>query len=396
MRVLHLFSNHKVTGPAELALETVRALVDQGVPAALFSSDPRRTRYRERWLHQLALERGVPTEDVPGVRLPKHVHPLRVLFDVSRLAAHLRRDPPALVHCHLPGDHFVAWRALRRARLELPLVRTVYDGEPPPPTRRNRGMLAATQRVICHGEAVGRALAADAAFGLAERVRYVPPPIDTVRFDPARVDPGAPPARRAALGVPADAVCLGIVARMQTHRRFELLLEAFRAARAAAPALHLVVVGRGTHQDAVAREPVRALGLEDAVHFAGYVAGEDYVATLASFDAKVFMVPGSDGTCRAVREALAMGLPVIATPRGMLPELVRHETDGLIVEEEPAALEAAFLRVARDAAARAAWSAAARAGAVERFAYPAFAARLRAIYAELGVTPAEDSPPLGG
>src|SRR5690606_29367493 len=36
----------------------------------------------------------------------------------------------------------------------------------------------------------------------------------------------------------------------------------------------------------------------------------------------VFLVPGSDGTCRALREAMSLGLPIVATPRGMLPDLL--------------------------------------------------------------------------
>jgi glycosyltransferase involved in cell wall biosynthesis len=380
-RVLHLFANHKVTGPAELALETVRALVSAGVDARFFSSDPRKTRYRDRWLQLLCQERGVPEETIPGVRLPKHIHPLRVLFDVSRLAAHLSHDPPELIHCHLPGDHFVALRALRRSRQQIPIVRSLYDGEVPPATRRNRATLSTADRIVCYSQAVAEALGRDPAYGLdATRIRVVPPPIDAaVRFDPHR----GVGSRREALGVPADAPCLGIVARMQTHRRFEVLLQAFREAHEAANDLHLVIVGRGTNQESVARQPVRDLGLEDAVHFTGFVSGEDYVATLASFDAKVFLVPGSDGTCRAVREALAMGVPVITTRRGMLPELVRHEVDGLVIGEEVDDLREAFLRVARDRDTWRSMSQAARTGAVERFAYEGFAQRLVALYAEL-------------
>lgn len=380
-RILHLFSNHKVTGPAELALETARALASAGADARFFSSDPRKTRYRDRWLQLLARERGMPEEEIPGVRLPKHIHPVRVLFDVRRLASHLRRDPPAVIHCHLPGDHYVAWRALRSAGLEIPLVRTLYDGEPPPPKRRNRQTLESATRLICYSRAVADALLADGSYQLdPERVLVMPPPVDTERFDREREGVAE---RREALEVPADAVCVGIVARMQTHRRFEVLLEAFRRAAEAEASLHLVIVGRGTHQETVARQPVREMGLEDRIHFAGYVSGPDYVNTLASFDAKVFMVPGSDGTCRAVREALAMGLPVITTRRGMLPELVRHEQDGLVVGDEVDDLRDAFLRVARDPAERAGWSRAARAGAVERFAYPSLAARLRELYGSL-------------
>jgi len=110
------------------------------------------------------------------------------------------------------------------------------------------------------------------------------------------------------------------------------------------------------------------------------------VGTLAAFDAKVFLVPGSDGTCRAVREALALGVPVIASRAGILPELVRHEQTGLLLDAgEPTAegLAAAILRVVNDAAMRARLAKAARADAVERFSFARFAARVEAVYRDV-------------
>jgi glycosyltransferase involved in cell wall biosynthesis len=383
VRVLHLFANHKVTGPAELALETARALVARGVDARFYSSDVRRTKYRDRWLQLLARERRVPEAALTGVALKKHVNPLVTFFDVRRLAQHLTRDGFDLIHCHLPGDHHVVTAALRRAGLTTPVVRTVYDDAPPPVTRRNRAMLHAAARVIALSRATGDGLRATAsAYSLdPARVVDLDPPIDTVRFDPAR---GVAP-RREALGLAPGAFCLGIVARMQTHRRYEVLLEAVRRARERVPGLHLVVVGRGTNQDAVAREPVKAMGLADAVTFTGYVDGDAYVGTLAAFDAKVFLVPGSDGTCRAVREVLSMGVPVITSGLGILPELVRDGETGLVLAPEPSAddLTAAIVRVAADDALRARLGQAARQDAVARFSFERFAAQVQAVYDEV-------------
>lgn len=381
VRALHLFADHKITGPAELALETARALRGRGVDATFYSRVVRETPARERALQRLARERGVPEPPIRGVRLTKHLSPARAAIDAWRLAAFLRQDRPDLVHCHLRNDHLVANLASRRRGVGVPIVRTLYDGAPPAPGFRARLTLGGmTARVVCMSEAVAGALRARAPeYGLVpERIAWLEPPIDVVRFDRARVAP-----RRAALGVPEGAFCLGIVARMQTHRRFELLLEAVHRARERLPELHLVIVGRGTNQETVAREPVRRLGIGDRVHFAGYVTGEDYVATLAAFDAKVFLVPGSDGTCRAVREALAMGVPVVASRRGMLPEIVRDGVDGLLVDETEESLIQAFERLARNPEWRAALARSARAGAVERFSLEKFAERLAQIYGEV-------------
>lgn len=380
MRVLHLFANHKLTGPAELALETARAVADQGVDVQFFSSRVKKTEKRDRWVQLTARERGVPEAEFEGVRLPKHISPFRALLDVRKLKSHLRADPPDLIHCHSPGDHLVA--GLSAGSLGIPIVRSLYDGVAPKPTTRGRLMFGRlSTKLVCHSLAVAETLKARASdYNLdPAKLIHMHPPVDVVRFDPGR----GVPSRREALGVPSDAFCVGIVARMQTHRRFELLLEAIVRAKDECPNLHVVVVGRGTNQDRVGREPVKALGLSDRVHFSGYVSGEDYVGTLASFDAKVFLVPGSDGTCRAVREALAMGLPVITTRRGILPELAREGVDGLLIDETPESLQRAFVRLARDPDQLHRMGQAARAGAVERFAYQTLASRLVTLYEEL-------------
>ena len=371
---LHLFANHKVTGPAELALETARALAATGSARTWFlSSAVSKTRWRDRWLQLLASERGLAEpEELLGLRLSKHLS-FSALADVRKLARSLEARPYDVIHCHLPNDHLLAAWAVEKTTRRPPIVRTVYDGETPAPSWRTRRTLGRAAAVICLSHETARGLRE--SHGLpAARVHELEPPIDTARFDPAR----GVASKRSALGIPADAFCLGIVARMQTHRRFEVLLEAVKRSRV--PKLRLLVVGRGTNQETVAREPARALGIEDKVVFAGYQAGEDYVATLAAMDAKVFLVPGSDGTCRAVREALAMGVPGLAARGGILPELVRDGETGLVVEDEPDSLARAFEALALDPARRLSLGKRAREDAALRFSFGAFAGRVLAIY----------------
>jgi glycosyltransferase involved in cell wall biosynthesis len=65
-------------------------------------------------------------------------------------------------------------------------------------------------------------------------------------------------------------------------------------------------------------------------------------------DIFVFLMPGSDGTARALREAMAMGKPVIAADRGMLPELVEEGISGWVVKDTPEELARAALRLLKD------------------------------------------------
>jgi len=140
---------------------------------------------------------------------------------------------------------------------------------------------------------------------------------------------------------------VGIVARVQRHRRFEVLLQALSRVVKELPRLKALLIGRGTHIEEVAVKPVRELGLANTVILTGYHL-EGYRELLAALDVKIFLVPGSDGSCRAVREAMAMGKPVIAANRGMLPELVEDGVSGLVVDDTPELLAQAIVRLAKD------------------------------------------------
>ena len=93
-----------------------------------------------------------------------------------------------------------------------------------------------------------------------------------------------------------------------------------------------MIIGRGTHIEQIAIKPSQKMGIRTNLIFTGYMK-EDFAETLACLDFKSCLVPGSDGSCRAVREAMAMGKPVIVSRRGILPELVEHEKHGLVIDD---------------------------------------------------------------
>ncbi|MEZ4218897.1 MAG: glycosyltransferase [Myxococcota bacterium] len=204
--------------------------------------------------------------------------------------------------------------------------------------------------------------------------------------DLARFAPRAPAARarvRAGLGLDAAAPLFGVVARIQRHRRFDLVLDAAAALRALAPGARIAILGRGTHAEALVDAPVRARGLGDVVVRLGR-RDADYPDVLAALDALLFLVPGSDGGCRAVLEAAACGVPVVASRRGALPELVAAggAAAGVCVDEGADAIARALASVAcaGDAAARERARSAVRAHAERAFAPARLARDLEALY----------------
>lgn len=373
MKVLHLFSNAKWTGPAEPALNLCLALRGIGVDAD-FACSPNAGNSENK---VVATARARGLEPILAFRLHKHHHPLLNWRDSSALLAYLRKNRYDVIHCHLHNDHRIARGPARK--LGLPIVRSSYEGLGMP--SRHGGLLSSAERVI---EPSQRALEHDVqTYGLArEACTVIPNAVDTTRFDPQR----AAPSLRARLNIPGDAFLLGIVARMQRHRRFEMLFEAMQQLAEAAPNLHLALVGRGTYQESVAFQPARALDLSGRVHFTGYLDGDDFVGALQDFDASLLLVPGSDGTCRAVREAMAMGTPAIVSDSGMLSEIVTHGHDGLVFGNDAAGLSDAIARLYSDRELTKRLGANARATAVSRYSLDVQARAVLEVYKS--ITPA--------
>jgi len=155
---------------------------------------------------------------------------------------------------------------------------------------------------------------------------------------------------RRELGLPGAALVVGCVAIMRPEKGHGDLIDAFHRISAAFPEAHLVLVGDGMPLFERLRAQAAGLGLADRVHFAG--RRHDIGDVLAAFD--VFALPTHREALGTVFvEAAAMGLPVIGTNVGGVPETMRADVTGLLVPpKDPAALAAALERLLADPALR--------------------------------------------
>jgi glycosyltransferase involved in cell wall biosynthesis len=176
-----------------------------------------------------------------------------------------------------------------------------------------------------------------------ERVARVRPALDLSQFDPRRPFKKM----RDVFGIGPDETVIGMVARFQKYRKTEVFLEAIRLIVREFPKIKVLLVGRSSQMEESVVKPMKRLGVEPWVILGGYQT-ENYFDTLNSMDLFVFLVPGSDGTARALREAMAMGKPVIVTDRGMLPELVEDGVSGIVAKETPESLAKAAMELLRD------------------------------------------------
>jgi 2-deoxystreptamine N-acetyl-D-glucosaminyltransferase/2-deoxystreptamine glucosyltransferase len=288
----------------------------------------------------------------------------------------LGAGPMDLVHVHCGEDLVVLPLARLAARFHgCPLVVTVHLSvrhSLRPVTARDALLRAAggaiegwllpgADAVIALTPSTARLLRGD---GIPNgRVHVIPPGYDPALFAASLADPfpGLPRPRVAYLG------------RLAPQKDVGTLLEAF--ARLPADS-QLVLVGDGPDRTALQRQ---AQGLGDRVHFAGFMPHAAVPAVLAHVDLLVLPSLYED-LSSALIEAMAAGLPVVATRVGGTADLVRHGVNGLLVApRDPAELAAAIGQILADPAAAARMSAAAR-NTATAYSWPDLARRVLEVY----------------
>ncbi len=339
MHILHLFSNWKWTGPAEPALNLALMLNKRRHHVSFLSG--RTPRGEEESLEKMVLERGL----APDTRLflRKHFNIFDNLIDLYRLISIIKGNNFDLIHTHLTNDHLLAGLAIRASGKQIPLVRTCYDGDNIKVDWRNKLLFSQFPVGLILVSKQERDFILNNFSITAEKVWNIDTGVDINRFNPGVINKDF----RTRLGILPEDIVVGVVARIQRHRRFEVLLQALKIVIKDFPRIKLMVVGRGTHMNELAVSPAKEMGIDGNIIFTGY-RRNDYVLTLSCMDIKVFLVPGSDGSCRAVKEAMAMGKPVIAARRGMLPEIVEDGKDGMVIEDTPFNLARAILKLAKN------------------------------------------------
>jgi glycosyltransferase involved in cell wall biosynthesis len=265
--------------------------------------------------------------------------PLRIALDVHRLTDVARGFE--LFHANFSHDHLLALFAARRSKVRPRVVRTVHSerslrGRPLQGMihRRTDGLIA-----VCESH----------ARELRDRFRLDPRRITSIR-GAVNASAFAPqgPDLRSLLQIPSDVPVAGIVSRIKPERRHKDLLRAFRHVLNHLPEARLVIVGRGEGLAAVERE-VERLQMRGQVVFAGYRTGEELSAAYRTFDAKVILAEGNDGTCRAMLEAMACGRAVLAYRFGAPQETILPDVTGTLVDRgDVAGLGEALLRLLSD------------------------------------------------
>ncbi|HKM80390.1 MAG TPA: glycosyltransferase family 4 protein [Candidatus Acidoferrum sp.] len=215
----------------------------------------------------------------------------------------------------------------------------------------------------------------------------IPPEIVDLVYEGVEVPPPVTPEARASARqrwcvTPQD-MLFGCVGYLLPEKGQEFLLRALPAVRAKYPTARLLLAGDGpcrAHLEALSR----ALGLQEAVIFAGFVG--DIAQVYAALDAFVF--PSlAEPLGNSLLAAMAWGLPVLAVASGGVPEYVELDNTGLLVARpEPGLFSAEMMRLLSEPELAKRLGAAARESIQERFSADHMVDNTLAVYEELSGT----------
>jgi glycosyltransferase involved in cell wall biosynthesis len=294
---------------------------------------------------------------------------------VSRALDELRAWGPQVIHTHLKHADIVG--GVAGSVLRLPVVSTLHIVEDAPAGRLGRFKRSAGLAV--RRRAAARTIALSSAqrrwyrelTGSEDRLVVLPNGV----ADPGTPDPAERDRVRAELGVHDGRPLVVTASLMRPEKGHRLLLDA--VAQLPADVCPLVALAgdgelRAGLEARVAADPV----LRERVGFLGY---RDDVPSLLGAADLVLHPSLADALPTTVMQALAVGVPVLATDVGGIPDIVGTDA-GVLVPPEPGAMAAGLTRLLTDDELRARLGAAGRSRFLDRFEAGGWATRLRALY----------------
>ena len=331
-------------------------------------------------LAQKARAAGIRTFEAAHFRHPRHV--LRALADRRALARHLAEAAYDLVVAHGSQDLWtaaLARPAFRNGAGPFPLAYTRHNTKQVRDHAFNRWLFRRVDHLIVVSGSVLPRFEPFFARGDLRRERVS---VVHSSYRPERFHPGLDRSRfRAEIGAADGAPLVGVVGRLVADKGQDDFLRAAALLRPRRPEARFVLAGTGTAEPSL-RRLAADLGLGDAVRFLGF--RDDVPEVTASLAVSVLPSVDCDASSAALKEALACGVPVVATEVGGASEIVHPGETGLIVPpRDPARLAAAIEALLDDPGRAAAMGRAGSADVAARFTPDRLVAGTIAAYEEI-------------
>jgi sugar transferase (PEP-CTERM/EpsH1 system associated) len=296
----------------------------------------------------------------------------RLIWDLCTV---FRREQPDVVHTHAWGTLVEGLVAAKLARVPV-VIHGEHGTLQLRPYQRfvQRRAWAAADRLLSVSSRLAERMAREARFPLT-RIHTIRNGVDLSRFGMV-----SRAAARAQLRLPSDAQLAVTVGRLVPVKDHMGLLDAIGALHRQNVSVTLALAGDGPLLHALV-ERASALGISNHVHFLGHRT--DVEVVLAAAD--VFVLSSeSEGLSNTILEAMASGLPVVATRVGGADELVVEGVSGLLVPPRSSTdLAGALGLLLRDPVRRSAMGTAGRARAEAEFSLAGMVQRYESMYLDL-------------
>jgi glycosyltransferase involved in cell wall biosynthesis len=328
IRVLYCILDSRFGGPHRLALSVAEHLRDKGVEMLFLFGQKSEEAWRPAGFESFLCRR---------IQCYRRRHCLRnfAAFFVSlpvnllKICRIIRSHKIDVVHVDGVTNLVPALAARLTGR---PIVWHYNDHLPPAAQRVLLPLVTAlASTVIVQGEGLRQSRTAGRPRLLGKTV-VLYSAVDTARFDPSQHGPAERRRIRQELGVPADCTLVGAVGNLNRFKGYAHFLEAAAKIKERVGSARFLVVGRKLDTDPDYWEHLQKmtqqLGLTQDVVYGGF--REDIPAVLSALD--VFVLPSILESCPlAVLEAMAMGVPVVATDVGAVSEVVIDGQTGYVV-----------------------------------------------------------------
>lgn len=328
LRVARVITRLNIGGPSYHVALLAAGLHQHGYQTDLLAGTPDK---REGDMSDYALGLGIQPLAVPG--LGRNPHPHADLQALLWLFGHFIRTRPTIVHSHQSKAGALARVAARLAR--VPVVAHTFHGSGFGvfSNSRVRASVIAAERFLARLSTVlivlgDKQLEDYLAAGIAPRskLRVVPLGLDLTPFEQAGQHRGQ---LRAELGIPPDAPVIGVASRLVAIKGVDGFIRAAAALSGELPEAHWIVAGDGDARPDLERLAAE-VGLPSRLHFLGW--RRDLPRVYADLDLMVLpTVMDFEGTPVAVIEAMAAGVPIVATDVGGVSQLVRQQETGVLV-----------------------------------------------------------------
>lgn len=280
-------------------------------------------------LMPLAEQAGVLVRPLMRHLVKRRLHPI-FAWKLARL---VRQSPFDLVHAHMYASAIASAYALLGT--SIPLVITEHsqaNWRSPRARRSSQWFYGQAKHIIAVSREIGRRLIEqdNVPYNQVSVIMNALSPLSAQHTD-------IPPHLPALVG---DATLVAVAARLQPEKGVVYFLEAAARILQVLPHIHFLVIGDGPLRREL-QAYAKLLHVQERVHFLGFRLDAQTLIALSD----VLVIPSlTEGTPLVALEAMAAGVPVVASAVGGIPEQIRHRCEGLLVPPgDVAALTEAIL-----------------------------------------------------